>query len=224
MDASRTSNRSRTAPPTEASAEPSRSTRRPPAGAASRTLSRRFFSRPTLEVARDLIGCVLVHETGRRRRAGRIVETEAYIGSDDQACHARFGFTKRSEVLYAAPGTAYVYLIYGMHDLLNVVTEREGFPAAVLIRALEPLAGIEETSCTGPGRLTRALGVTRSHNRADLTSGPLRIERRRERSKPRVQTSPRIGVEYAGEWARKPWRFIDAESSLVSKRRRAPGR
>jgi DNA-3-methyladenine glycosylase len=181
-------------------------------------LSRRFFARPTLDVARDLIGCVLVHETPEGRLAGRIVETEAYVGCEDLACHARFGRTARSEVLWSVPGTAYVYLIYGMYDLLNVVTEREGTPAAVLIRALEPLSPLGATSCSGPGRLTRTLGIDRTHNRRDLTTGALRIERRRERRKPEVATSPRIGVDYAGEWARLPWRFTDPASPALSRR------
>lgn len=188
-------------------------------GPPGRRLTRRFFARPTLDVARDLIGCILVHETPRGRLAGRIVETEAYIGSEDRACHARFGRTPRAEVLYGPPGLAYVYLIYGMYDLLNVVTEQENIPAAVLIRALEPFPPLAAGSCTGPGRLTRTLAIDRRHNRTDLTVGALGIERRRERRRPEVATSPRIGVGYAGEWALKPWRFSEAASPAVSRRR-----
>ncbi|MEK6606151.1 MAG: DNA-3-methyladenine glycosylase, partial [Myxococcota bacterium] len=134
-------------------------------------LGREFYERPTLAVARDLLGCVLVHEAGGVRRAGRIVEVEAYVGQDDRACHAARGRTRRTEVMFGPPGRAYVFLVYGMHHCLNVVTEREGFPAAVLLRALEPLdlpEGIDG-SASGPGRLCRAMAVDRRMNGADLT-------------------------------------------------------
>ncbi len=160
-----------------------------------RRLRRDFYARPTLEVAGDLIGKVLVHQTPAGRAAGRIVEVEAYIGEDDPACHAAPGPTKRNEPLYGLPGVAYVYLNYGIHYLTNVVTERDGFPAAVLLRALAPLEGIElmrrrrarsngrsadsltlAELCRGPGNLSKALGITLRDNRRDLISSRLTIE------------------------------------------------
>src|SRR6185436_3133586 len=155
------------------------------------TLPRDFYARPTLDVARDLVGAVLVHETPAGVAAGVIVETEAYIGESDPACHAAPGPTRRNAPLYGPPGIAYVYLNYGIHYLVNAVTEAEGHPAAVLIRALAPLDGIplmEERRaangrridandlCRGPGNLTRALGISLSHNLCDLVSSPLLIE------------------------------------------------
>lgn len=176
-------------------------------------LSRAFFARPCLEVAPELVGCYLVHGG----RAGRIVEVEAYVHEDDRACHARFGRTKRTSMLYGPPGHAYVFLIYGMYDCFNVVCEPEHSPAAVLIRALEPLPPLADGT-DGPGKLCRALGITRAHNGVDLTrASPLAIERR-ERARPRLLTTPRIGVDYAGAWANKPWRFVDADSAWLSKK------
>lgn len=168
-------------------------------------LPRSYFNRPTLVVARSLIGKYLVRQNGRGVLAGRIIEVEAYIGPEDKACHASKGRTARTEVLFGPPGIAYVYFIYGMYSMLNVVTEREEFPAAVLIRAIE----LDGESIDGPGRLSRALGIDRSLNRIDLTSGKgLWFE---DRSVPvprrRVGAYPRIGVDYAGRWAKKPWRF-----------------
>ena len=158
-------------------------------------LPRAFYARPTLEVARDLIGHVLVHEARAGVAAGVIVEVEAYIGESDPACHAAPGPTRRNAPLYGPPGVAYVYLNYGMHYLVNAVTEPAGSPAAVLIRALEPIEGEDLMRrrrarassrspasfstvelCRGPGNLTRALGITLRDNRRDLTEGPLRIE------------------------------------------------
>jgi DNA-3-methyladenine glycosylase len=177
-------------------------------------LSRSFFARPCLEVAPELLGLYLVHGA----HAGRIVEVEAYVHEEDQACHARFGRTKRAETLYGPPGHAYVYLIYGMYDCFNVVTEPEHSPAAVLVRALEPLPPTSGTT-NGPGKLCRELHITRSHNRVDLCGNLLWIEDRGER-RPHIRTTPRIGVDYAGPWAEKPWRFVDADSSCLSKKLR----
>src|SRR6187397_2767169 len=150
-------------------------------------LPRSFYERPTLTVAEDLIGKVLVHEVRGRRTAGVIVEAEAYIGEDDPACHAAPGPTRRNAPLYGPPGRAYVYLNYGIHYLVNAVTEAEGFPAAVLIRALATIDGVElmcrrrglpassagdarrARICRGPGNLSVALAITLSRNRADLT-------------------------------------------------------
>lgn len=170
-------------------------------------LQRAYFERPTLEVARDLLGTYLVrHGEDGTSRAGRIVEVEAYIGGEDLACHASRGRTKRTEVMFGPAGIAYVYLIYGMYHCLNVVTEQEEFPAAVLIRAVE----IDGMLIGGPGKLCRDLAIDRTHNYHDLTSGRLLwIEDRGERpTASMIRTGPRVGVDYAGRWARKPWRFL----------------
>ncbi len=185
-------------------------------------LARDFYARPCLKVARDLVGKWLVHRAGPKLRSGRIVETEAYIGIEDQACHARFGETNRNRVMFGPPGHAYVFLIYGMYDCFNVVCEPEKHPAAVLIRALEPGEDVEGKT-DGPGKLTRALGINRTHSGLDLTGDRLWIEDRGGK-KPRIVATPRIGIDYAGEWVDKPWRFIDAESRWVSGRKRGIGR
>lgn len=168
-------------------------------------IPRAFFNRPTLTVARSLVGKYLVRERGKRTVAGKIIEVEAYIGSNDHACHASKGRTARTDVMFGPAGLAYVYLIYGMHHCLNVVTEREEFPAAVLIRAVE----VDGELIDGPGRLCRALDVDRSLHRLDLTIGTsLWFEDRgTEPPRGRVGRFPRIGVDYAGEWAKKLWRF-----------------
>ena len=170
-----------------------------------RILSRIYFNRPTLTVARSLVGKYLIRCIDGREIAGKIVEVEAYIGSQDRACHASKGRTQRTEVLFGSPGIAYVYLIYGMYHCLNVVTEREEFPSAVLIRAIE----IDGELIDGPGRLCRALQIDRRLNRVDLTtSESVWFEDRGalvERGD--VGAHPRIGVDYAGKWAKKPWRF-----------------
>ena len=168
-------------------------------------LTRMYFNRPTVQVARSLIGKYLVRAIDGRTLAGKIVEVEAYVGPEDKACHASKGRTQRTEVMFGPGGVAYVYLIYGMYHCLNVVTEREGFPSAVLIRAME----IDGKLIDGPGRLCRALQIDRRLNRVDLTSGEsLWFEDRRVLVKRGdVVAHPRIGVDYAGEWATKPWRF-----------------
>lgn len=198
-------------------------------------LRRSFYARPTLDVAKDLIGTVLVHETSAGRASGVIVEVEAYIGESDPACHAAPGPTARNAPLYGSPGFAYVYLNYGIHYLVNAVTEPEGSPAAVLIRALEPKDGIElmrrrrapgsvkrpseipvNDLCRGPGNLTRALGITLADNQLDLTNSKLRIERRRGGTRP-VTWSRRIGINVGIE---AEWRVIATDSHAVSGRRR----
>lgn len=168
-------------------------------------LSRQFFNRPTLTVARSLVGKYLVRENGAGRIAGKIIEVEAYVGSQDKACHASKGRTARTEVLFGPPGISYVYLIYGMYHMLNVVTECAEFPAAVLIRAIE----VDGELIDGPGKLCRELSIDRSLHRLDMTHGrSLWFEDRGERvSRKQVGTFPRIGVDYAGAWANKPWRF-----------------
>lgn len=193
------------------------------------TLSRPFYARATLKVARDLLGSVLVRriddETVLR---ARIVEVEAYVGEEDKACHARAGRTPRTDVLYGPPGIAYVYLTYGMHYLLNAVTEPEGFPAAVLIRAAEPLEGIEwmrrargiendKLLAAGPARLTQALGLDLRHNRADLRGPVLWIEEGEPHPDSAVAQSPRVGCHTAPPpWDHMPWRFYVAGSPFVT--------
>lgn len=194
-------------------------------------LPRDFYARPTLDVARALIGKVLVHDSPGGRASGVIVETEAYIGESDPACHAAPGPTARNAPLYGPPGIAYVYLNYGIHYLVNAVTEAEGWPAAVLIRALEPLDGEalmrrrrargtgrsarEFTTaelCRGPGNLTRALGIDLRQNLSDLTGSALRIEDRRLPARD-VQWTPRIGINVGVE---SEWRCIARGSAAVS--------
>ena len=171
-------------------------------------LPRSYFNRPTLDVARSLIGKYLMRHTDQGTMAGLIVEVEAYVGPEDRACHASRGRTPRTDVLFGAPGIAYVYLIYGMYHCLNVVTERDGFPAAVLIRAVEHRSS-SAILIDGPGRVCRSFHVDRTLNRWDLTVGErLWLEDRGERiTDAEVITAPRIGVDYAGDWAAKPWRF-----------------
>jgi DNA-3-methyladenine glycosylase len=192
-------------------------------------LPRRFYNRPTLDVAKDLIGKVLVHETRAGIASGVIVEAEAYIGETDPACHAAPGPTKRNAPLYGPPGVAYVYLNYGIHYLVNAVTEAEGRPAAVLIRALEPKDGIPlmrrrrgkaadvdvNDLCRGPGNVTRALGITLAQNCLDLTGGALRIEDRRLPRRT-VRWSRRIGINVGVE---HEWRVTAAGSAALSGRR-----
>ena len=168
-------------------------------------LGREFFAHPTVQVARSLIGKYLVRAIDGRVLAGKIVEVEAYVGPKDKACHASKGRTQRTDVMFGPAGVAYVYLIYGMYHCLNVVTEEEEFPSAVLIRAIE----IDGELIDGPGRLCRALEIDRGLNRADLTEGEsLWFEDRGVLIKRGdVGAHPRVGVDYAGEWAQKPWRF-----------------
>ncbi|MDQ6735813.1 MAG: DNA-3-methyladenine glycosylase [Nitrospirota bacterium] len=177
-------------------------------------LPRAYFNRSTLKVARSLIGKYVLRETEHGAVAGLIVEVEAYVGPHDLACHASRGRTQRTDVLFGPPGIAYVYLIYGMYHCLNVVTEREGFPAAVLIRAVEyreptPALPVLPVLIDGPGRVCRSFQIDLSLNRWDLTLGEgLWLEDRGERiTNAAVLTAPRIGVDYAGEWAAKPYRF-----------------
>jgi DNA-3-methyladenine glycosylase len=168
-------------------------------------LPRTYFNRPTVQVARSLIGKYLVRVIDGRILAGKIVEVEAYVGPRDKACHASKGRTQRTDVLFGPGGVAYVYLIYGMYHCLNVVTEREEFPSAVLIRAIE----FDGELIDGPGRLCRSLQIDRRLNRVDLTTGESLWFEDRGVSVERgaVGAHPRIGVDYAGEWAKKPWRF-----------------
>ena len=198
-----------------------------------RSLPRGFYARPTLEVARELIGKVLVHDTPAGTVSGVIVETEAYIGESDPACHAAPGPTKRNAPLYGPPGIAYVYLNYGIHYLVNAVTEPDGWPGAVLIRALEPLDGeslmrrrramgssrraseLETASlCRGPGNLSRALGISLRQNQRDLVRSNLRIENTGMSARP-IAWSPRIGITVGTE---HEWRCFATDSEAVSGR------
>ncbi len=196
-----------------------------------RVLPRSFYDRPTLAVAGELLGKVLVHRTPGGVTAGMIVEVEAYVGEGDPACHAAPGPTARNAPLYGPPGLAYVYLNYGIHYLVNAVTEAEGHPAAVLIRALQPVEGIalmrtrrapaggavaEVDLCRGPGCLTCALGVTLTDNRRDLTSSRLVIEERGFGAGD-VSWGPRIGIRVG---TARPWRGWIADHPAVSGPRR----
>lgn len=174
-----------------------------------------FFARDTLEVARDLVGKLLV----RGERWGRLVEVEAYCGPEDLAAHSARGLTGRTRVMYGPPGRAYVYLIYGMYNCLNFVCRPEGEPQAVLVRALEPGPGVGRTS--GPGLVCRALEIDRSLNGAPLRPPELYVLDDGFRP-PAVHQTPRIGVDYAGEWRERPWRFL-MDSPHLSRRLR-PGR
>jgi DNA-3-methyladenine glycosylase len=189
-----------------------------PSAPAGTRLDRAFYARPAIDVARALLGQTLVHDDAGVRRAGRIVETEAYVSAHDRACHAAKGRTARTEVMFGEAGHAYVYLIYGMHECFNVVTDVEGHPSAVLIRALEPVeACLGKTD--GPGKLTRALAVTRRENRGDLVDGPLWIEAGDPVDPREIARGPRIGVDYAGAWARRLLRFWLRGNAWIS----APG-
>lgn len=205
---------------------------------AGRPLGRRFYLQPTLRVARALLGKILVHETDEGVAAGRIVEVEAYRGPRDRAAHS-FGGRRsaRNEVMYGPPGHAYVYFIYGMHHCVNVVTQPPGCPEAVLLRALEPVAGEALMRrrrglpdgpawrlCRGPGALCKALGIARAENGADLVAGALRILDAPAVPARAVARTPRIGVAYAGADAARPWRFALRSSLAVSGPRPAASR
>jgi DNA-3-methyladenine glycosylase len=177
-----------------------------------------FYARPALTVARELLGTHLVLEGAGGRHVVRIVETEAYVGEHDLACHASKGRTPRTEVLFGPPGRAYVYLIYGMYHCFNVVTDVEGVASAVLVRGAEPLEGLGTAVRTdGPGRLCRALGLTLAHNRWDLQCPPLYLEAGTPLAEAQVARGPRIGVDYAGAWAREPFRLWVRGSQHVSR-------
>lgn len=176
-------------------------------------LPRAFYSRPTVEVARGLLGKLLVHgET-----AGTIVETEAYLGGDDLAAHSARGITPRTRVIFGPPGHAYVYLNYGIHECLNIVAEPEGTPGCVLIRAIEPVRGLDTMRqrrprvrkdgelASGPGKLTQAMGITRALNGADVTRGPLTVHDRNWERELEIVTTPRIGITKCADW---PLRFL----------------
>lgn len=178
-------------------------------------LPRSFYDRDTVTVARELLGKCLVHGAGASRKVGRIVEVEAYVGAHDKASHSYRGYTARNAPMFGPPGHAYVYLIYGMYWCMNVVTEREGHASAVLIRAVEPVAGIVGRT-QGPGLLCKAMGIDRRLNGCDLTGDGLHIADDGF-SGFRIVKRPRIGVDYAGSWARRHLRFYVAGNPFVSR-------
>lgn len=165
-----------------------------------------FHSRDAESLAVALLGKRLVHVVRGRPRVGRIVETEAYVGPHDLACHASKGRTKRTEVMFGPPGHAYLFLVYGMHVCMNVVV---GGGAAVLLRGVAPEEGLEGTRTDGPGKLTKAMGLTLGLNAAPLDRAPLYVAEGEPVQKEHLGVSPRIGVDYAGEWAAAPLRFFD---------------
>ncbi|MDQ6621462.1 MAG: DNA-3-methyladenine glycosylase [Pseudomonadota bacterium] len=180
------------------------------------TLPRPFYDRDAVTVAQELLGKCLVHRSGDATRIGRIVEVEAYLGPHDLAAHSARGRTARTEVMFGPPGHAYVYLIYGMHHCMNVVVEAEGHAAAVLLRAIEPVAAIEGRT-QGPGLLCRAMGIDRRHNGMDLLSDTLFVAAAQDAPAFRTIKRPRIGVDYAGHWARRLLRFYIKGSRFISR-------
>jgi DNA-3-methyladenine glycosylase len=187
-------------------------------------LRRAFYRRPAIEVAPGLIGKILVRRfpDGAETRRARIVETEAYVGAHDLACHASKGRTNRTEVMFGPPGHAYVYLIYGMYRMLNVVTSDVGDAQAVLVRAAEPLDDWD-ANLSGPGRLARALHLTAGDNGLDLTGGDLFLVEDCRLARPRVGRDVRVGIDYARHWKDALLRFYDAESAAVSRPRPKSG-
>ena len=196
------------------------------------SINQNFYAQPTVSVARQLLGQQLVREIDGQRLSVQIVETEAYVGPTDTACHASKGRTPRTRVMFGPPGRAYVYLVYGMYCMLNLVTEAEDFPAAVLIRAVEPVKGVEimqanrklkipklENLTNGPGKLCQALAIDRMLNNWDVTLGQtLWIERGEFITDDLIGTGPRIGVDYAEPKDRAaPWRFWIEGNGVVSK-------
>jgi len=190
-------------------------------------LPRSFYEQPTIDVAKQLLGKFLIHRHADATLVGRIVETEAYLGPHDLACHASKGRTKRTEVMFGAAGHAYVYFIYGFYNMLNLVTEAKDYPAAVLIRAVEPVHGIEHMKqqrkndllhnlASGPGKLCQAFAIDRALNGQDVCGKILYLEDRGEPT-PKFDATPRIGVDYAGKWKDKPLRFAVRDNKFVSK-------
>jgi DNA-3-methyladenine glycosylase len=186
-----------------------------------------FYQQTTIDVAKQLLGKYLVRKHPEGNTVGRIVETEAYVGPQDLACHASKGRTARTEVMFGPAGRAYVYFIYGFYNMLNLVTEAKDYPAAVLIRAVEPVDGVElmkerrknhalRNLASGPGKLCQAFAIDRSLNGADLCDGILFVDDRGEPT-PRFRATPRIGVDYAGKWKDKPYRFLIRGSEFVSR-------
>ncbi len=183
-----------------------------------------WFRRDVVTVAQDLVGTILVHG----KKAGVIVETEAYLGPEDKASHTRFGLTARNSVMFGPGGVSYVYLCYGIHEMFNIVTGEDGQGQAVLIRAVAPYAGLADDPEVGrgPGKVTKALAIDRSHDRKSLAKGPLYVAAPAEVPKlaawedvpaRAIATGPRVGVDFAGEWAAKPLRFWWSDHPSVSR-------
>jgi DNA-3-methyladenine glycosylase len=179
-------------------------------------LPRSFYDRDAATVARDLLGCALVHVTPEGTRVGRIVEVEAYLGPHDLAAHSARGLTPRTRVMFGPPGHAYVYLIYGMHNCVNVVTQAEGLASAVLLRALEPVHGISGRT-QGPGLLCKAMDIDRRLNGQDLLGDELYVAALPPQGRISIVKRPRIGVDYAGHWARRLLRFYIKGNAYISK-------
>lgn len=179
-------------------------------------LPRAFYDRDTVTVARELLGKLLVHRVAEKELIGRIVEVEAYIGPHDLASHSSKGLTERTRIMFGPPGHAYVYLIYGMHHCMNVVTEREGHGAAVLLRAIEPIKNISERT-NGPGLLSRAMQIDRRLNNHDLCSDDFFIADASDSKPFKTVKRPRVGVDYAGNWAKRHLRFYIKDNPFVSR-------
>lgn len=193
----------------------------------SKKLTQAFYNQSTLKIAKELLGKYLVREIDNQKIIGKIVETEAYFGFNDKASHASCGKTERNSIMFKKGGYWYVYVIYGIFNCLNITTEKDGFPSAVLIRALEPIKGIDFMRknrknninlCSGPGRLCQALKIDRKLNQTRAFGNCcLWIENGEKVEKHDVLSSKRIGVDYAGQWARKKWRFYLKNNKFVSK-------
>lgn len=181
-------------------------------------LGRDFFDRSTLRAAPELLGKVLVHRVDGVMLAGRIVEVEAYRGPEDRASHAARKRSPRARIMFGPPGMIYVYLVYGMHHCLNLVTEHDGNAGAVLVRAIEPVGGIarmrrnrgasidDRNLANGPGKLCQAMAITLTHNQADACGNTIWVADRGDKPES-IRQTPRIGIDYAGDWATRPWRF-----------------
>jgi DNA-3-methyladenine glycosylase len=180
-------------------------------------LAREFYDRDTVEVAHELLGKLLVRIDGRTERIGRIVEVEAYLGPHDLAAHSAKGLTPRTKVMFGPPGHAYVYLIYGMYHCMNVVTQAEGKASAVLLRALEPVKHVDGRS-QGPGLLCKAMHIDKGLNGHDLTSNEFYIADDRSPNRVSIVKRPRVGVDYAGHWARRLLRFYIRGNPYVSRK------
>jgi len=201
-------------------------------------LTRIFYNQPTLRVAQSLLGCFLIRQIGKQKLIGKIVETEAYVGPNDLASHASRGRTRRNEVMFGHPGHAYIYLVYGMYYMFNIVTEQKDYPAAVLIRAVEPIptpksrqtfARLQTIKTNGPGKLCRWFKIDKKLNNADLCGnkiwlenglkyGNIKIAPVDRRNPPKRRKAKRIGVDYAGAWKNKLWRFYLEGNKWVSKK------
>ncbi len=179
-------------------------------------LGRSFYQRDAERLARDLIGAILVRRSRGKEYRARIVEAEAYIGPHDLASHSSKGRTKRTEIMFGPAGHAYVYLVYGMYEMFNIVAGKTGSGQAVLIRAAEPVGGWK-ADLSGPGKLTREFKITRPLNGLDLTGDTLYLVHDPD-YRPRIRRDKRIGVDYAGEWKNKPLRFFDGKSKAVTHR------